>query len=342
MAMNLKTPACCPRLGPLLLAGAALFYVLSVVGFAVWSYNEHKTRLLAEIDADLLQAARSLKYLLAGDFHDRALAADSIAKDEELRNRKAVTDFGVESGFKWVYTLAEKDGAFFFAAPSVSDEEALERETWYFYPYDDVPQEFVDAFRSGQPVFVEYEDQWGTFRSVALPERSPGGRTYLACADKDIGEIDGMLRATLRQSLGIALFFLLASLPFVAFLIHHFRTHAAALRQLNAELLVHQEHLETLVQRRTADLEEKTRRLQEALDNVRTLGGLLPICSSCKKIRDDQGYWNQIELFIQEHSGAMFTHGLCPQCARTLYPDLDLSDLPDVPAPPPPPDAPRA
>ena len=65
------------------------------------------------------QAARSLKYLLAPDFHDRALDPHSIPMDEELRNRKLVTEFGVESGFKWVYTLVQKDGVFFFSAPSV-------------------------------------------------------------------------------------------------------------------------------------------------------------------------------------------------------------------------------
>ncbi len=60
--------------------------------------------------------------------------------------------------------------------------------------------------------------------------------------------------------------------------------------------------------------------LEEALSEVKTLNGLLPICSSCKKIRDDKGYWNQIELFIQSHSDAEFTHGICPDCAKQLYP----------------------
>jgi hypothetical protein len=62
--------------------------------------------------------------------------------------------------------------------------------------------------------------------------------------------------------------------------------------------------------------------LQEALANIRTLRGLLPICSYCKKIRDDKGYWNQIESYIQDHSGAEFTHGMCPECLKKLYPDL--------------------
>ena len=55
---------------------------------------------------------------------------------------------------------------------------------------------------------------------------------------------------------------------------------------------------------------------------VKVLSGLLPICSSCKKIRDDTGYWNRIEAYIHDHSEADFTHGICPTCARELYPEL--------------------
>ena len=62
--------------------------------------------------------------------------------------------------------------------------------------------------------------------------------------------------------------------------------------------------------------------LQQALDQVKTLSGLLPMCSSCKKIRDDQGYWNQVEVYISDHSEAEVSHGLCPDCAQKLYPKV--------------------
>ncbi len=62
--------------------------------------------------------------------------------------------------------------------------------------------------------------------------------------------------------------------------------------------------------------------LQKALKKVKTLSGFLPICASCKKIRDDKGYWNQIEVYISEHSEAEFSHGICPECAQKLYPDI--------------------
>jgi PAS domain-containing protein len=65
--------------------------------------------------------------------------------------------------------------------------------------------------------------------------------------------------------------------------------------------------------------------LQEALSRVKTLSGLLPICASCKKIRDDSGYWRQIEVYISTHTEAEFSHGICPDCMRQIYPDYDES-----------------
>ncbi len=71
-----------------------------------------------------------------------------------------------------------------------------------------------------------------------------------------------------------------------------------------------------------AEREQLITELQEALAKVKTLSGLLPICASCKKIRDDKGYWQAIEGYISEHSEAEFTHGICPDCVKKLYPDI--------------------
>jgi PleD family two-component response regulator len=71
-------------------------------------------------------------------------------------------------------------------------------------------------------------------------------------------------------------------------------------------------------------LEKKNIELQKALDEVRQLRGILPICANCKSIRDDQGYWEQIETYISNHSEAVFSHSICPDCVKKLYPDLNL------------------
>jgi len=75
-----------------------------------------------------------------------------------------------------------------------------------------------------------------------------------------------------------------------------------------------------------SEKEKLIARLEKALDEIKSLKGILPICSSCKNIRDDKGYWQQIETYIRDHSDAEFSHSLCPDCAKRLYPELNLSD----------------
>lgn len=69
-------------------------------------------------------------------------------------------------------------------------------------------------------------------------------------------------------------------------------------------------------------LEDKNAQLQIALEEIKTLQGIIPICANCKKIRDDQGYWNEVETYISKHSNAEFSHGICPACSKALYPEL--------------------
>ena len=75
--------------------------------------------------------------------------------------------------------------------------------------------------------------------------------------------------------------------------------------------------------RAEAERERLVQELQAALARVKLLSGLLPICANCKKVRDDQGYWKQVESYVESHSEATFTHGICPECLHKLYPGLE-------------------
>jgi DNA-binding NtrC family response regulator len=68
--------------------------------------------------------------------------------------------------------------------------------------------------------------------------------------------------------------------------------------------------------------EKLAAKLREAFDQIKILKGLLPICAHCKNIRDDQGFWHQVEEYVARHSEAEFTHGICPECAKKFYPDF--------------------
>jgi len=85
------------------------------------------------------------------------------------------------------------------------------------------------------------------------------------------------------------------------------------------EVWNYQSQLEKLV-------DEKTAELEKALQEVKTLSGFLPICTACKKIRNDKGYWDQIEHFISTHSEIEFSHGLCPDCAKKIHPPQEVEN----------------
>ena len=252
-----------------------LFYTAAVTGYTVWSAAGAERNILAGIDRELLQAAKGLKYILAEDFHDRAVAAESIGPDEERRNRVRISGFAFETDFAWVYTVVWVNGRFYFTAPTVTEAELKERPSWYFYPYDDAPPDFVRALDTRSTVYVTYGDQWGKFRSVALPQRSPGGRWYLACADYEISHINDLLVHSYIRSAATAIGFLLLSVPFFLIQRHGFRAYQGRLETINAELSDHKLHLQDLVAVRTRDLEaakaeaEKANRLKSVfLANV--------------------------------------------------------------------------
>ncbi len=100
------------------------------------------------------------------------------------------------------------------------------------------------------------------------------------------------------------------------------------LARVNSSLTIKKKHdlLVTEIRKRKQAEKEKEKlikKLKQALAEVKSLKGIVPICSHCKNIRDDKGYWNKLELYIQKHSEAEFSHGLCPECSDTLYGDED-------------------
>ena len=105
--------------------------------------------------------------------------------------------------------------------------------------------------------------------------------------------------------------------------IHWFLTSKIPLRDEKGQIIGLVSIARDITQRKKAETEREQSliELQEALADIKKLSGLVPICSSCKKIRDDKGYWNQVEAYIQDHSEARFTHGLCPDCMKKLYPE---------------------
>lgn len=88
--------------------------------------------------------------------------------------------------------------------------------------------------------------------------------------------------------------------------------------EMQAKLAAHAQEL----QKTLREQEKITIELRDALSQVKILSGMLPICASCKMIRNEKGYWEQMEIYIRDHSEAEFSHGICPECAERLYPEF--------------------
>jgi signal transduction histidine kinase len=179
--------------------------------------------------------------------------------------------------------------------------------------------EFIEVAHKDGSGYVPYLWQWQDDPKRIVPKLSyvklfePWGwviGTGIYVDDVQI-ESRAILKTLTNISIGILVVVVLLSLYIIRRGMEDMKRRQVAERELQK----HHDHLEELVEKRTFEL-------RDALSKVRVLSGFLPICASCKNIRDDRGYWNQIEKYIREHTYAEFTHSICPDCAKKLYPGL--------------------
>ena len=197
-------------------------------------------------------------------------------------------------------------------------------------PYRDATAEFrftAPEYRDEQDLrfqvrLVGLEPAWRDQESkVARWPLLPGGRyrfeVRAARGDGPFGAPAGLDFTVSPAWWNTGWAYALAVLALAAALRAFVRLRLASLARSKAQL-------ELQVARRTEELQARNAELSSALGRVRQLSGLLPICAHCKKIRDDRGYWNQLEEYITEHSEAGFSHGICPDCIPLLYPELPV------------------
>ncbi len=110
--------------------------------------------------------------------------------------------------------------------------------------------------------------------------------------------------------------------------VNHFIVTAKPLLDEKGPILGIVEFFQDITDRKKIESEKEIliSRLRESIGKVKLLSGFIPICASCKQIRDDKGYWSQIESYIRDHSEAEFSHSICPECAKKLYPDFNQKE----------------
>jgi PAS domain S-box-containing protein len=216
---------------------AALVYCAVVLAYIIWACHVHRDRLLADLDQRLRLGALMVPKLLAPDFHDRALDQHSITPAEDARNIRTLSDLADETGYRYLYTMIERDGKIYLTASSATRQErASGKEVHYFYHFDTAGEAFYRAMRTAQPVYFEQTNEWGSFRTVAMPMTSPGGHRYLVAADYSSDAIRQILVGDVARICGLALLFLLAIIPLALVFSRSLRRHNTSLRQANEAL----------------------------------------------------------------------------------------------------------
>ena len=333
----------------------AVFLVSGSVG--TFFYVRAMDNLMRSLQSRLQNSAALLSETLDArdlDVVRTATDVDQAAYRDALEKVRRVRRTNPDIAFLYVMRRAD-DGAVQF----VVDSDETEAQALPGKVYDDVVPEMLAGFP--QPVVDDelYEDEWGVFLSGYAPLRNGEGR-YLVGIDMRADQVRHNLRelrltglASLFASLLLALLFALylsrgltrriarvtahcrdlalgrlnvriEGRTFDEFddLAESFNAMGSALGGTRAELekaIAELKATQHGLEERVAD---RTRELQETVEKMDVLRGLLPICCSCKKIRDDQGYWRQVEQFVSQHTGARFTHGICPECQLKLYGEI--------------------
>lgn len=193
----------------------ALLYVFWVIGFTYFSALHEKEVLYQQLDTQLEDAALSAQLILPTTLHYNGMQADSLTAEHSYNNLLALSAFTDQRDIIYLYTLILRDEKVFFTSSSATPEEreSGEKLSFYFDHYNDVDLRVIDIFKNKKKTYLEYTDQWGTFRSVFIPSYSEDGTFYIAVADLSISHIQALLKKQVYRSLVIALLFLLFGYP---------------------------------------------------------------------------------------------------------------------------------
>ncbi len=179
--------------------------ILTIAAFTCYNYANQKKTVLRGIDARLLASAQGLK-LAMDRFHERLGRGETISPSEFRRELDDLSAMVNQSGINYAYTVVMKDGEVAFTLSSYTKEELKKGElTTLFEPYSDASTGLKKALAENKPVYEQYTDKWGTFRSVFLPSRLANGVSYAIGIDISIDEINAALRRTLLGCLFIGL-----------------------------------------------------------------------------------------------------------------------------------------
>jgi len=218
------------KLNTIFLITSFSLFIVAIFYFNYSEYQLHKTTFYKQVDDKLRLSALATDIVLSSEFHDRAVDASSITSDEYNRNIDRLSKLAKQLNVIYLYTMVQRDGKIYFTASNATDEERRTgiNLTRYFDRYDDASDVLKNVFNTHQISYDEYTDKWGTFRSVFIPMKSPGGNTYVITADIQTDVINQQLNDEIFDLLIRLLGTILLTLPFLTW---YFRRIVSSLHE---------------------------------------------------------------------------------------------------------------
>lgn len=190
-------------------------YVAGVAAYSTYAYQSAKETLLISIDQKLTTAAIAVAKIVGPSFHDGLTGPESRSEPELRALAAELTDYSRSANLIYIYSVIRHQDKPVFAAASVGYDDEWKSESWnsFFRPYLEPPLELLQTLADGKTRFAEYKDEYGSFRSVFMAWKTPGGEAWVSGADIKTDEIQRLLSHSVAHSVTTALYFLLLLVP---------------------------------------------------------------------------------------------------------------------------------
>lgn len=234
----------------------------------------------------------------------------------------------IDNGYVWVNKVVNYDGGDKYAIRQIHPNLPHTEGDWLSTNTEDIkgnkPYKIeLDGIKKDGEIYFEY--YFKKMDSNKIAHKMSYAKLYkpldwIVATGVYLDDVDQLVKIerikmeeTLNKQRNYSFSIAIIAFAFSAFILSRFE------KQISSLLRAYEVEIKDY----TTNLIEEKEKTERALTEVKQLRGLIPICSTCKKIRDDTGYWNNLELFIEKHSDASFSHGMCPECSDKLYGSQD-------------------
>ncbi len=219
--------------------------IITTIIYTFYSYSIQKKEVYHDIDDRLKSGVYSTLHIIGRNFHDNIVDENSVSEEAFKNIMFELSEFTTEVDLTYIYSMITRDEKIYFTSSSASEEEIEENNyAGYFEEYEDFSDKLIQAFKTNKPVYEEYEDSYGNFRSYFVQFKNKSGETYIIGADIEINYISAILKKVVIQSIliGIAIiiFTMILAIPMINFIVNQIEKISLKIRKIakNSDLTI--------------------------------------------------------------------------------------------------------